>query len=315
MIDVEERTLYIVVNPASGRDDGDAAERTIAGVLREAGRRFEIVRSDDARRLDHCIRAAVDRARSNSGIVVAAGGDGTLNAVARATLGSGCPYGVIPQGTFNYFARSHGIPTDTAEAARALLASEVVPVPVGSVNDRIFLVNASLGLYPEALDAREAQEERHGRNRSVALWATVLTVLRGHRPMRIRMECDGGIVERSTLTLFVGLNRLQLEQMGWDGSEVEEGRLAAILLKPVSTPRLLWLMLRGAAGRLPKAGGVVSFAFSTLTVTPAGRRVGKVKVATDGETCLMTPPLEFRVGPEPLLLLKPRTTPVTGSDR
>lgn len=315
MSDVEERTLYIVFNPASGRDDGDAAERTIAGVLREAGRRFEIVRSDDARRLDDCIRAAVDRARSNSGIVVAAGGDGTLNAAAQATLGSGCPYGVIPQGTFNYFARSQGIPTDTAEAARALLASEVVPVPVGSVNDRIFLVNASLGLYPEALDAREAQEERHGRNRSVALWATVLTVLGGHRPMRIRMECDGGIVERSTLTLFVGLNRLQLEQMGWDGSEVEEGRLAAILLKPVSTPRLLWLMLRGAAGRLPKAGGVVSFAFSTLTVTPAGRRVGKVKVATDGETCLMTPPLEFRVGPEPLLLLKPRTRPMAGSDQ
>jgi hypothetical protein len=169
--------------------------------------------------------------------VVAAGGDGTLNAVARATLGTGCPYGVIPQGTFNYFARTHGIPTDTAEAARALLAAEVVPVPVGSVNDRIFLVNASLGLYPEALDLREEQEERHGRSRPVALWATVLTVLRGHRPMRIRMESEGGLVERSTLTLFVGLNRLQLEQMGWDGAEVEEGRLAAIVLEPVSTAR------------------------------------------------------------------------------
>jgi len=311
--DNDRRPLYVVLNSASGRDDGDVAERTIAGVLREAGRRFEIARNDDGARLDDCIRVTVERARVDEGIVVAAGGDGTVNAVARATLGSGCPYGVIPQGTFNYFARSHGIPTDAAEATRALLDAELVRVPVGSVNGRIFLVNASLGLYPELLDVREEQEERHGRSRPVALWATVLAILRGHRPMRIRMESDDGIVERSTLTLFVGLNRLQLEQMGWDGSEVEEGRLAAIVVKPVSTPRLLWLMLRGAAGRLPKASGVVSFAFSSLTVTPASRRVRQVKVATDGETSLMSPPLEFRVAPESLLLLKPTAVPVAGA--
>ena len=59
--------------------------------------------------------------------------------------------------------------------------------------------------------------------------------------MRIRLERDGHPVEQRTLTLFVGLNALQLEQMGWDGTVVEEGKLAAIILKPVSSTRLLWL--------------------------------------------------------------------------
>jgi diacylglycerol kinase family enzyme len=184
--------------------------------------------------------------------------------------------------------------------------AEVRPVPVGCVNGRPFLVNASLGLYPEALDIREEQKQRHGRSRPVALWATLLTVLQEHRPMRIRLERDGRPVELATLTLFVGLNRLQLEQMGWDAEFVEEGRLAAVVLKPVTTSRLLWLMARGALGRLPRAHGVETFAFSTMTVTPTGRTTGPIKVATDGETTFMTPPLEFSVASEPLWLLAPR---------
>jgi hypothetical protein len=87
--------------------------------------------------------------------VVAAGGDGTINTVAHEAVRQGCLFGVLPQGTFNYFGRTHGIPEDLAEAVRALLRARVTPVQVGMVNDRIFLVNASVGLYPQLLEARE----------------------------------------------------------------------------------------------------------------------------------------------------------------
>ena len=300
--------LYIVLNAASGRDDGDPA-LAIEAVLREAGRAYELCRVDDAHRLEQVAERAVAAARSAGGAVVAAGGDGTLNAVARAVLGSKVPCGAIPQGTFNYFARAHGIPTDTTEATRALLDARIEPVPVGLVNDRPFLVNASLGLYPESLEVREEQKQRHGRSRPVAIWAALLTVLRQHRPLRIRVERDGRPGELCTLTLFVGLNGLQLEQMGWDGAVVEQGRLAAIVLKPVSPARLVWLMARGALGRLAEAHGIDSFSFSSLTVQPARRAAQLVKVATDGETTMLRPPLEFRLAADPLLLLAPRTTP------
>ncbi|HEX5649273.1 MAG TPA: diacylglycerol kinase family protein [Steroidobacteraceae bacterium] len=301
-----DRRLFIVMNSASGHDDGDEAIATVTRVLDEGGRSHELLLVDDAAQLDDTARRAVAAARNCGGVVVAAGGDGTLNAVARAVLGQGVPYGVIPQGTFNYFARAHDIPTETEQATQALLDAEPVDVPVGLVNGKPFLVNASLGLYPEALDIREEQKQLHGRSRLVALWATLLTVLRGHHPMRIRLERDGRDVQISTLTLFVGLNPLQLEQMGWTGATAEEGQLAAVVLRPVSTLRLLWLMLRGAVGRLPQAHGVDSFAFARLNVTPVSAAVRRVKVATDGETELMEPPLEFTLAPEPLPLLKRR---------
>ncbi len=59
--------------------------------------------------------------------------------------------GVIPYGTFYYSARTHGIPTDPAAAMQHLLDADPTPMQVAAINDQFFLVNASLGVYPELL--------------------------------------------------------------------------------------------------------------------------------------------------------------------
>lgn len=305
--------FYIVLNAGSGDSDTETTSRAIADVLTDAGRAHEIFRVENPAQLQQISKEAVAKAQRNSGIVVAAGGDGTLNAVAQATLGSGCQFGVIPKGTFNYFGRTHGVSSDTTEATRALLTAEVDAVQVGLVNDRVFLVNASLGLYPQALEDREEQKGRHGRSRLVAAWAALVTIFRGFRPLLIKLEHEGRTHKLRTLTLFVGNNRLQLEQMGLDARVVEGGKLAVVVLGPMSTLRLLWLVAQGAMGRLGEASGVESFALSHLTVTPLIRRRRRLKVATDGEISRMDTPIEFRVAPEPLLLLKPiDVVPETG---
>jgi diacylglycerol kinase family enzyme len=177
-------------------------------------------------------------------------------------------------------------------------------VQVGLVNDRVFLVNASLGLYPRSLEVREEQTQLHGRSRLVAVWAALVTIFRGYRPMRVRLERGGSSVELRTLTLFVTNNRLQLEQMGLDPAG-GDGKLTAIVLRPVSTFGLLRLFAQGAMGQLAQASGIDSFELARLSVTPTNRRVSRLKIATDGEIAWMNVPIEFCVAPEPLLLLKP----------
>jgi diacylglycerol kinase family enzyme len=298
--------LYIVLNAGSGDSDTDTVSDTIAEILNSAGRTHEILRVDDPKRLHQIATQAVAKTKQNDGIVVAAGGDGTLNTVAQVALRSNCPFGVIPQGTFNYFGRTHGISSDTAEATRALLSARVQPVQVGIVNGNVFLVNASLGLYPQLLEDREDQKQRHGRSRLVAAWAGLVTIFRDYQPMLIKLQHEGRTHELRTLTLFVGNNRLQLEQIGLAESEiVEDGKLAAIVLSPVPTLKLLELAARGAMGGLGREPGVRHFAFSSITVAPSSRYVRRVKIATDGEIQWMRTPIEFSVAPEPLLLLKP----------
>jgi diacylglycerol kinase family enzyme len=299
-----ERPLFIVMNTGSGSRDTASTEATVRGVLAQAGRRHELWRAHDPRQLPMLAQRAVDQARQQQGVVVAAGGDGTLNTVAQAVLTSGCPFGVLPQGTFNYFSRTHGIPLDPAEATRALLESRIQPVQVGLLNDRVFLVNASLGLYPKLLEEREAYKQQFGRRRLVAVWAGVITLLRAYRPLRLRLEHAGEVRVMRTATVVVGNNPLQLQQLGLpEARAVQQGQLAAIAVRPVGPLAMVGLLLRGALGRLGDADHVVNFAFDRLTVRPYGWR--RLKVAVDGEVAWLDTPLVFQVAPHPLPLLVP----------
>ena len=307
--------LFIVFNAGSGHGDKAAIRATIERVLTEARRAYELIVVEDPRELSAIARRTVETARAHGGVVVAAGGDGTINTVAQATLGSGCAFGVLPQGTFNYFGRRHGIPSDTAAAARVLATARPHPVQVGLVNDRVFLVNASVGLYPRLLEDREAWKAQFGRSRLVAFAAGVWSLFRHRRQLRISMEQPGVARTLRTPTLFVANNGLQLQQIGIPLADaVDHGNLAAITLRPVGDFAMAWLMLRGAFGQLGEADNVMSSSFRSMTVRRLHLFRGRgIKVATDGEVSRLAEPLLFRVSPEPLLLLKPDPPTATAS--
>jgi diacylglycerol kinase family enzyme len=307
--------LLFVINATAGGSDADAMREVIETALRAAGRRGELLfsRPTELARVAH---EAATRAIASRTAVVAVGGDGTLNTVAQAAHAAGCVMGVVPQGTFNYFARTHGIPADPAAAACLLLRSVPAPVQVSAVNDRVFLVNASVGLYPDLLEDREAYKARFGRSRWVAFGAACVTLLRAQRQLRLHIEEGASVRDVCTLTLFVGSNRLQLEQLGVQpqghprrsaAHAPGDARLTAVMLRPIGTLSMIRLILHGAMGTLGEAQSVEHFEFSHMVVRPtfAHGRSG-MKVAFDGEVTKLRAPLDFRVLAKPLYLLMPR---------
>lgn len=308
--------LLFVVNAASGAFDTDAKRAVIESALAVRGRKGELLICRPAELSRVAAQAAAVAVATHSA-VIAVGGDGSLNAVAQATHAVGCPMGVIPYGTFNYFARTHGIPTDPAAAARMLLDARALPVQVATINDRLFLVNASLGVYPELLQDREAYKARFGRSRWVAFMAAGATLLRAQRRLRLHIEMGDTARDVQTLTLFVANNRLQLQQLGADPPDTVpgtpgHGSMAALMLRPIGTLSMIGLMLRGAMGRLGEAAGVESVEFHHMVVKPMlvpGRR--DVMVAFDGEVARMRAPICFRVHEKPLYLLHAPHTAAT----
>jgi diacylglycerol kinase family enzyme len=295
--------LFVVINAASGNHDAEDAISRIGAILDGAGRRHQILRVAQPSDIGKVCAESVERALAHRGVVVAAGGDGTLNAVAQAIHGRGPAYGVLPQGTFNYFGRVHGISQDIEASTRALLRARVEPVQVGRVNGRLFLVNASLGLYPQLLQDREAATKQLGRGRWVAIYSGLRTLAR--YVGQLRLEIEHGERRRSvvTPTLFVGNNQLQLERIGIvEEAALATGRLAGIVVRETSSLALLGLALRGALGNLGDAGNVESFAFRRLSVRPRGS--SRIKVALDGEIVWLWAPLVFDIA-EPLPLMLP----------
>ncbi|OEZ96763.1 diacylglycerol/lipid kinase family protein [Duganella phyllosphaerae] len=310
-----DATFFIALNAGSGHSETDERRSTIETVMRDAGRRFELTMIDQPDTIDEIATRLAKQAADSGGVLVAAGGDGTINAVARQAVAHGCKFGVLPQGTFNYFGRTHGIPEDLTEAVHALLASRVHAVQVGVINDRVFLVNASIGLYPNMLEAREADKQQFGRSRLVAVFSAFKTLLRPHRRLRLALNIDGKPRHLRTATFFVGNNRLQMEQIGIPplSDALEDGRLAAVAPRTKGKFGMLWLMLHGALGRmgrLNQADELTTFSFKRVEVKVRSlSRRRQVKVATDGEITMMSNPLEIHVMDEQLLLLKPDPKP------
>ncbi len=302
-------SLLFVVNASSGAQDIEAKCAVIESALAAGGRQGELLICGPAD-LPRVATEAAARAMARGSAVVAVGGDGSLSTVAQAAHAAGCAMGVIPYGTFNYFARTHGIPTDPAAAARLLLTAQPGPVQVAAINDRMFLVNASLGVYPELLQDREAFKARFGRSRWVAFVAAAATLLRAQRRLRLHIETGNTTRDVQTLTLFVGNNRLQLEQVGAEPADTlagtpGHGSMAALMLRPIGTLAMIRLMLHGAMGRLGEAAGVESFEFHHMVVRPRlapGRK--EVVVAFDGEVARMRSPIDIRVLDRPLYLLQ-----------
>lgn len=301
-------SFAIVMNTGSGSRETEEARDEIASILDAAGRPHRFFPIDGSRDIKAVVREAAAHAKAEGGVIVAAGGDGTINCVAGTAWEEDLPMGVLPQGTFNFFGRTHGIPTETREATEALLRATLCDAQIGMVNDRVFLVNGSLGLYPQVLEDREAWKQRFGRHRIVALWSGLATMMRGYRPLRIEVSDGERTRHLRTPTLFVGNNALQLEKIGLPEAEDvrrNDGALAGLVLKPIGRLTMLGLILRGALGKLGEAEKAVSFAFREIRVTPK-RHYHAIKVAVDGEIVWLKPPIVFRAAPRPLRLLTDR---------
>ena len=301
----ENAPFFFVLNQGSGSGDAKVTEAAITATLREAGRDFRVLKVKHPRDLDALAQQAVGLAREHDGVVGVVGGDGTINAVTQRVLPSDLPFAVLAQGTFNFFGRTHALPLGDAGAGmRQLLDAAITPVQVGMVNGRAFLVNASLGLYPNLLQLREVHKQHFGRHRWVALGSGLLALM-GHYPrMRLRLCADGQTRDLRTATLVVGNNRLQLSNMGLtEAPLVEQHRLVGIMVNHTSRLRMLGVALRGLTGHMQAEENVTTLSFEVLDVEL--RKPRRIKLALDGEITHMRAPLRFELSPHALQLLVP----------
>jgi hypothetical protein len=141
--------ICVICNENSGRNSREAQAIQTAMAVLGPGALLRQVKGED---LDDAAREAVAQ---DFDAIVAAGGDGTIMTVAGTLMDQGQRFGVLPFGTFNYFARGLGIPEDPKGAAEVILRGATRRVSLAEVNGQIFLNNISLGIYPAILRTRE----------------------------------------------------------------------------------------------------------------------------------------------------------------
>ncbi|MEP7057691.1 MAG: diacylglycerol kinase family protein [Caldimonas sp.] len=299
-----KRTICVIVNAASGTGNDKEALDRLRALFDAAGADAEIRLAHSGAEIDECVDAALAR---KPDVIVAGGGDGTVSSIAAALLGKDATLGVLPLGTLNHFARDVGIPADLEAAVAAIVGGVAHRVDVGSVNDRCFINNSSLGLYPDIVRDRERQQKRLGRGKWPALvWAS-LAALRRYPFMSVRLVVDGDDRLRRTPFVFIGNNEYRMEGFAiGERSRLDGGCLSLYVAQRPGRFRLLLLALRALTGHLRQAR---DFDVMTAAEIVVESRHKRVRVATDGEVTVMTPPLRYRIRPEALSVMRPRPEP------
>jgi diacylglycerol kinase family enzyme len=289
--------IPLIVNAHSGSASDDLVER-LAGLYRAAGAEVSVAVARDGADLTRLAKQA-----AAAPLVIAAGGDGTINAVASELVGGGATLGVIPSGTLNHFARDLGIPLDAPAAVVATLDGKPREIDVGEVNGRLFLNNSSIGLYPAMVHQRTKQQRRLGRSKWHAMLWAGHTVLRTHSFLHLLLEVDGVPYRRRTPFVFIGNNVYEMQ--GFDIGR--RARLDAGVLSIYVTHRggrlgVLALALRALLGRLEQSR---DFEATSATELRIESRHTRLLVATDGEVSPLELPLRYRIRPRALRVMAP----------
>jgi Sphingosine kinase and enzymes related to eukaryotic diacylglycerol kinase len=241
--------------------------------------------------------------------VISAGGDGTAMAIANAMLGREVPMGVLPMGTFNFFARGLGLSETPEEAAAQLRDGTVHDIRVGQVNGRAFLNNASLGVYPAILKKREAIYDRWGRHRVVAYWSVIKTILQTQHRMRLTITADGTPHEVKTPLVFIARSAYQLDVFGLDGAQtISEDGFATFVIHARSRMDLLRLALTLAARKMPPRQDFTLIRAQHLVIAHHGGSHHPFLTAFDGEKARLSAPLSLTMSEMPLRILTPHST-------
>ncbi|MFI5274890.1 MAG: diacylglycerol/lipid kinase family protein [Ktedonobacterales bacterium] len=299
----EMATVRIIVNPASGsiRSEGDIeALRATAAWLTERGMPAEVCLTHapgDAARL------ASEAVRRNMDVVVAAGGDGTVNGVIQALAGHETALGVLPMGTVNVWAREMGISMNLAEAREVLLSGVRRRVDLGRAGSRYFLLMAGVGFDAEVarrVDRRRGPLKRLGlKLLDYIATAGVLSVTQA--PARVWMRYDGKRRSVNALMIIIGNTRLYGGALSFAKQAVaDDGVLDLVILENGGLVHRLGVLGR-ALVRRASFGPRVSYRKARLIRMESNERL---PVQVDGEV-IGTLPMTFSAAPSALTVIVP----------
>jgi diacylglycerol kinase family enzyme len=296
------RRMLIIVNPYA-TTVSDRLKNLVIYALRGS---YEVDAIDTEAR-DHATELTRDAAREGYDVVVAFGGDGTVNEAANGLAGSNTPLSCLPGGRANVYCRMLGIPADVVDATEHLLriADDWRPrrVDLGDVNGRKFTFSAGLGLdasVVERVDAHPRLKARLGEWYYTVTGVNTFTRRYLVHPPRLeaifadeRVAGVSAIIQNATPYTYFGSRPVEMAE----GASLTSGDLAGLVLeraRPTDVPTIIWRALSKRARVIKHRhvhpfSGVREFTLRSLDDRPLplqvdGDYIGEVTEATFGVT-------------------------------
>lgn len=289
----------VIVNAAAGSGFTEQWASGLASQFKQYGIEAAVTLAKSGAEIDQATQSAV---AAGCVLVVAGGGDGTINAVASHIANTDVMLGVLPLGTLNHFAKDLRIPIELAPAIHTIATGQCISVDAAEVNGRIFINNSSIGLYPQVVRHRQHQQ-RLGRSKWHAFFWATLSVLKRFPFYQITVVVDGVARQHKTPFVFIGNNNYTMEglQIGQRDS-LQDGQLCFYTARRTGRIGLVWLACSALLHRLQQASNLDVLYATEITINT---HKSAIRVSTDGEVNLLKPPLRYQIRPGAVRVIVP----------
>ena len=307
----KSRVAYLIFNPVAGQGNPDQDLALIRQILEPQVQLHTIFTQPNVNPVDQAKEAIAaiqaDQTQDDTGCIIASGGDGTVSAIASATIETGIPLGVIPRGTANAFSVALGIPTNLRLACETIASGNTRRVDAARCNDVPMILLAGVGFEAGMVD----KADRELKNQ-LGVLAYVLSGAQqffDQQPFKATLEMDEKVIEIQTGALTVANAAPPTSVMAQGFGEVipDDGLLEVT----IPTPQ----------GRLQSVNTIATLFASALVKTQFNRedliclRTNRIKVTTDPPQKLVVDgeileanPVEFECISNGLTIFTPLST-------
>jgi YegS/Rv2252/BmrU family lipid kinase len=283
-------TVPVLLNRGGG---AVAADRQIAAKVRKAMKAAGITAKVELVDGGDCEVRCKAIAERGDALLVVGGGDGTISAAASALVGTKTRLGILPLGTLNHFARDLGLPTDLDEAAKLIAGGREKRVDVAEMNQRIFINNSAIGLYPLMVLDRDLQQQRLGRSKRLAMIVASVRALARFNHHRLTLTVNDQKAQIDTPLLFVGNNDYRID-IGCAGrrNRIDGGELCVMVMRKKTRSGLIAASVRALFNRSRSDDMVRIDGVERLRVASYRPHLA---VSLDGEVVSSVPPLDYKI--------------------
>ena len=271
--------IAVILNPRAHSERAQSLADEVRKIAPDAELRLT-EKAGDARLL------AADAAREGFRVVVAAGGDGTVNEVVNGLAGSETALGVIPVGTMNVFAKEHSLPLTLNEAWSVVRNGTIKELDLAAANDSHFIQLAGVGL-----DAQIVKETTWESKRALGPLSYIISAAQvaSRTPPKILVESDG--VAREGSFVLVGNGRYYGSKLiVFPGARPDDGLLDVLIFKKLGYLDIVRYLGGVVIGRHTDLADVEYFQTTEAHVSSAE----EVPVEVDGELSGALP-VRFRI--------------------
>ncbi len=290
--------VCVIINPVSGTESKKNIPEEVAAAFDQ--KEFDVVFRITGYP-NHATEIAKEALENGFKYILTAGGDGTVNEVAKVLVETDAVLGIIPFGSGNGLARDLNIPLDSEKAIKIILNGNTRTIDYGSANDNIFFCTCGVG-FDAFVSDKFAEEKKRG---PLGYVRNIMESVIDFKSEEYELIHDEGIInERAFLVTCANASQYGNEAYIAPGADMEDGKMNVSILKPLNANEMPHTTIQLFTKNIDKNSKMTTLLTSNLTII----RKNKGIMHVDGEPVETEKKIEVKIFPKGLKVFAPQKT-------